>query len=91
MILMGKTDPSAERHKQQSMVLVPVDTPGVTVMRHLSVFGYDDAPHGHMEVDFENVRVPASNLLLGEGQVRNRSRPIGAGSNSPLHAPDRGC
>lgn len=68
MILMGKTDPSAERHKQQSMVLVPVDTPGVTVMRHLSVFGYDDAPHGHMEVDFDNVRVPVSNLLLGEGR-----------------------
>jgi acyl-CoA dehydrogenase len=68
MIFMGKTDPSAPRHSQQSMILVPVETPGVTVMRPLSVFGYDDAPHGHMEVDFKNVRVPVSNILLGEGR-----------------------
>jgi acyl-CoA dehydrogenase len=67
-IVMGKTDPDAPRHAQQSMVLVPRTTPGVTVLRHLSVFGYDDAPHGHMEVVLENVRVPASNILLGEGR-----------------------
>jgi len=67
-ILMGKTDPEAPRHSQQSMILVPANTPGVTVVRPLSVMGYDDAPHGHMEVLFENVRVPASNILLGEGR-----------------------
>ncbi|WP_425259637.1 acyl-CoA dehydrogenase family protein [Rubrivivax sp. RP6-9] len=67
-IFMGKTDPAAPRHSQQSMILVPADTPGITVLRPLSVFGYDDAPHGHMEVDFKNVRVPASNMLLGEGR-----------------------
>ena len=67
-IVMGKTDPDAARHAQQSMVLVPRDTPGVTVLRSLSVFGYDDAPHGHMEVLLENVRVPAENILLGEGR-----------------------
>ena len=68
MIFMGQTDPEAERHKRQSMVLVPIDTPGVKVLRSLSVFGYDDAPHGHGEVTFENVRVPVSNILLGEGR-----------------------
>jgi acyl-CoA dehydrogenase len=67
-IFMGKTDPNAERHKQQSMILVPMDTPGVTIRRMLPVFGYDDAPHGHGEVTFEDVRVPASNMLLGEGR-----------------------
>ena len=67
-IVMGKTDPEAGRHQQQSMVLVPANTPGVKVLRHLSVFGYDDAPHGHMEVLLENVRIPVSNILLGEGR-----------------------
>jgi acyl-CoA dehydrogenase len=67
-IFMGKTDPSAPKHQQQSMVLVPMDTPGVTINRLLSVFGYDDAPHGHAEVTFKDVRVPVSNILLGEGR-----------------------
>jgi acyl-CoA dehydrogenase len=67
-IFMGKTDPSAERHKQQSMILVPRDTPGIKILRPLSVFGYDDAPSGHCEIVFENVRVPVSNMLLGEGR-----------------------
>jgi len=67
-IFMGKTDPAAPIHKQQSMILVPLDTPGVTIRRMLPVFGYDHAPHGHGEVDFVHVRVPASNMLLGEGR-----------------------
>jgi acyl-CoA dehydrogenase len=67
-ILMGKTDPQGPRHAQQSMVLVPRDTPGVKILRHLPVFGYDDAPHGHMEIAFEDVRVPTANIVLGEGR-----------------------
>ena len=68
MIFMGKSDPNAEKYKQQSMILVPIDTKGVKVLRHLPVFGYDDAPHGHAEVEFDNVKVPVENILLGEGR-----------------------
>ncbi|GAA0486041.1 acyl-CoA dehydrogenase family protein [Salinibacillus aidingensis] len=67
-IVMGKTDPDAETYRQQSMILVPFDTPGVEVKRHLNVFGYDHAPQGHAEIHYHNVRVPASNILLGEGR-----------------------
>ena len=67
-IVMGKTDPDAPKHTQQSMILVPRDAPGVTIMRPLTVCGYDDAPHGHMEINLENVRVPLENILLGEGR-----------------------
>jgi acyl-CoA dehydrogenase len=68
LILMGRTNPDNPKHSQQSMILVPSETPGITIERHLPVFGYDDAPHGHGEVSFEDVRVPASNILLGEGR-----------------------
>jgi acyl-CoA dehydrogenase len=69
IIFMGRTDPDeTDRHRQQSMILIPRDTPGITVKRMLPVFGYDDAPHGHGEVIYENVRVPKSNILLGEGR-----------------------
>jgi len=67
-IVMGKTDPEAPRHSQQSMVVVPANTPGIRVIRPLSVFGYDDAPHGHMEIELKNVRVPVDHVLLGEGR-----------------------
>ncbi|HEV2567366.1 acyl-CoA dehydrogenase family protein [Sphingomonas sp.] len=67
-IVMGKTDFSAARHAQQSMILMPLDAPGVTILRHLPVFGYDDAPHGHMEIELKDVRVPVENMLLGEGR-----------------------
>ncbi|WP_432283471.1 acyl-CoA dehydrogenase family protein [Aminobacter sp. BA135] len=68
LIFMGKTDPGAAKHQQQSMILVPMDTPGIKVLRPMTVFGYDDAPHGHMDMLFEKVRVPATNMLLGEGR-----------------------
>jgi acyl-CoA dehydrogenase len=67
-IVMGKTDFEAKRHAQQSMVLMELDAPGVKILRHLPVFGYDDAPHGHMEIELKDVRIPASNMLLGEGR-----------------------
>ena len=67
-IFMGKSDPAAPAYKRQSMILVPLQTPGVTIVRLLTVFGYDHAPHGHAEINFENVRVPAANMLLGEGR-----------------------
>jgi acyl-CoA dehydrogenase len=68
LIVMGKTDPDGPRHAQQSMVLVPIGTPGLKIVRNLSVFGYDDAPHGHAEVVLEDVRIPAESVLLGEGR-----------------------
>jgi alkylation response protein AidB-like acyl-CoA dehydrogenase len=68
LVVMGRTNPDNPAHSQQSMILVPIETPGITVKRHLPVFGYDDAPHGHGEVEFKDVRVPVENILLGEGR-----------------------
>ena len=84
-IFMGKTDPAAARHKQQSMILVPRDTPGITVLRHLPVFGFDDAPHGHMEIDFKDVRVPVGQRAAGRGpRLRDRPGTPGARPHPPL-------
>ncbi len=89
-IVMGKTDPTAPRHSQQSQILVPMDAPGIVKLRPLKVFGYDDAPHGHFEVILDNVRVPVGNMILGEGKgFRDRTGAAWSGPYPPLHAQHR--
>ncbi len=91
-IVMGKTDPEAVKHEQQSMILVPLDTPGVKIERMLPVFGYDHAPHGRAEITFENVRVPATNILWGEGKgFAIAQGRLGPGRDTSLHEADRRC
>jgi alkylation response protein AidB-like acyl-CoA dehydrogenase len=87
-ILMGKTDPEARRHAQQSMILVPMDTPGITVERALTVYGYDDAPHGHMEIELKDVRVPATTCCWAKGAgSRSRRGAWGRGASTIACAP----
>ena len=90
LIFMGKTNPEAGRHSQQSMILVPMNTPGVKVLRTLTVFGYDHAPHGHAEIDFvERARAGGEHAARRGTRLRNRARAPGTGPHPPLHAPDR--
>jgi len=90
IVFMGKSDPNAPAYRQQSMIIVPRDTPGIKIVKMLHVFGYDDAPHGHAEVIYDNVRVPKENMLLGEGpRLRDRAGPPRAGPHPSLHARHR--
>jgi len=89
MITMVKTSPDAPAHKQQSQILVPIDTPGVKILEGMEVFGDPDAPHGHMHIVFDNVRVPKGNLLLGRARVRDIPAAPGSGPHPSLHALDR--
>ena len=87
LIVMGVTDPDAAAHRRQSMILVPMPTPGLQVVRPLQVFGYDDAPHGHVELSFDDVRVPLDHLVHQRAAARDRAGKTGPGPHPPLHAP----